>query len=83
MKLDSGTTPLPVMPAVEAVKYILPTLEITPEEALFIRQGKRITGEAASLTALTSQNTLVAVAEPVGKQSIKSVVVFNDEVANG
>jgi tRNA pseudouridine55 synthase len=82
MKLDSGITPLPVMPAVEAVKYILPTLEITPEEALFIRQGKRINGEAAALTALTSQNNLVAVAEPAGKQSLKSVVVFNDEVAN-
>jgi tRNA pseudouridine55 synthase len=82
MKLDSGIAPLPVMPAVEAVKYILPTLEITPEEALFIRQGKRITGEAAALTALTLRNTLVAVAEPAGKQSIKSVVVFNDEVVN-
>jgi len=82
MQLDSGVTPLPVLPAVEAVKYILPTLEITPEEALFIRQGKRITGEATELTALTSQNKLVAVAESAGKQGIKSVVVFNDEVAN-
>ena len=82
MSLDSEATPLPVMPAVEAVEYILPTLEITAEEALFIRQGKRITGEAAVLTALTSQNTLVAVAEPASKHSIKSVVVFNDEVAN-
>ena len=82
MQLDSGVTPLPVMPAVEAVKHILPTLEITPEEAIFIRQGKRITGEASELTALTSQNNLVAVAEPAGKQIIKSVVVFNDEVAN-
>jgi len=82
MKLDSGIAPLPVTPAVEAVKYILPTLEISAEEALFIRQGKRITGEAASLTALTLKNTLVAVAEPAAKQSIKSVVVFNDEVAD-
>lgn len=83
MQLDSGVTSLPVMPAVGAVKHILPTLEITPEEALFIRQGKRITGEVSELTALTSQNTLVAVAETAGKQSIKSVVVFNDEVTNG
>lgn len=83
MQLDSGVTPLPVMAAVEAVKNILPTFEITPEEALFIRQGKRITGEVSELTALTSQNTLVAVAETAGKQSIKSVVVFNDEVTNG
>ena len=82
MQFDSGVTPLPVMPAVEAVKHILPTLEITPKEAIFIRQGKRITGEASELTALTSQNNLVAVAEPAGKQIIKSVVVFNDEVAN-
>jgi len=82
MKLDSGITPIPVLPAVEAVKYILPTLEITAEEALFIRQGKRITGEASELTALISQKNLVAVTEPASKQSIRSVVVFNDEVAN-
>jgi len=82
MTLDSGVTPLPYIPAVEAVKNILPTLEISAEEALFIRQGKRISGEAAALTALTLKNTLVAVAEPAGKQSIKSVVVFNNEVSN-
>ena len=82
MTLDSEVTPLPYIPAVEAVKNILPTLEITAEEALFIRQGKRINGEAAALTALTLKNTLVAVAEPAGKHRIKSVVVFNDEVAN-
>ena len=83
MQLDSGITPLPLIVSAEAVKHILPSLEITPEQALFIRQGKRINGEITGVSALTCQNTLVAVAESAGKQRIKSVVVFNDEVTNG
>lgn len=83
MRLDSGITPLPLIVSAEAVKHILPSLEITPEQALFIRQGKRINGEITVVSALTCHNTLVAVAESAGKQGIKSVVVFNDEVTNG
>ena len=61
---------------------ILPTMEIDAEQTLFIRQGKKISGEITGNTALIFANTLVAIAEPAGPASIKSVVVFNDEDLN-
>lgn len=73
---------LPILKSVEAVKSVLPTLEITSEETLAIRQGKRIAHHLDEITALTSQGALVAVAESAGNQSVKSVVVFNDGEAN-
>ena len=82
MQLESAVTPLRLLLSAEAVKYVLPTIEITPEQAVFIRQGKRIIGEIAEISALICQQTLVAVAETAGKQSIKSIVVFNDEGSN-
>jgi tRNA pseudouridine55 synthase len=82
MQLDSAVTPLPLLLSAEAVKHVLTTIEITPEQAVFIRQGKRIIGEITEISALICQQTLVAVAETAGKQSIKSIVVFNDEGSN-
>ena len=82
MQLETPVTPLPLLLSAEAVKHVLPTIEITPEQAVFIRQGKRIIGEITEISALICQQTLVAVAETAGKQSIKSIVVFNDEGSN-
>lgn len=82
MQLQSPVTPLPLLLSAEAVKHVMPLIEITPEQALFIRQGKRISGEITEISALICQDTLVAIAETAGKQSIKSIVVFNDEGSN-
>lgn len=82
MQLQSPVTPLPLLLSSEAVTHVMPLIEITPEQALFIRQGKRISGEITEISALICQGTLVAIAETAGKQSIKSIVVFNDEGSN-
>lgn len=82
MQLDGFEGALPIMKSVEAVQEVLPTLEINSEETLAIRQGKRIAHHLDEITALTSQGVLVAVAESAGKQSLKSLVVFNDGEVN-
>jgi len=82
MQLQSPVTPLPLLLSAEAVKHVMPFIEITTEQALFIRQGKRISGEITEISALICQGTLVAIAETAGKKSIKSIVVFNDEGSN-
>lgn len=82
MQLEGFEGSLPILKSVEAVKAVLPTLEITSEETLAIRQGKRIAHHLEEITALTSRGVLVAVAESAGKQSLKSLVVFNDGEVN-
>lgn len=82
MQLETPATPLPLLLSAEAVKHVMSFIEITTEQALFIRQGKRISGEITEISALICQGTLVAIAETAGKQSIKSIVVFNDEGSN-
>ncbi len=82
IQLEGFEESLPILKSVEAVKSVLPTLEITSEETLALRQGKRIAHHLDEITALTCQGVLVAVAESAGNQSVKSVVVFNDGEAN-
>ena len=82
MKLEGFESPLPILRSVDAVKEVLPVREITLEETLAIRQGKRISGVLDSDTALVCDQELVAIAESAGNQSIKSVVVFNDRESN-
>ena len=80
--LEGFEVSLPILKSVDAARAILPTMEIDAEQSLFIRQGKKISGEITANTALIFGNTLVAIAEPAGSSSIKSVVVFNDEDLN-
>ena len=82
MQLDGFKGELPILRSVEAVKEVLPTLEITNEETLAIRQGKRIPRSLDQITALTYDDFLVAVAESAGNQSLKSLVVFNEGETN-
>ena len=82
MTLESFEGSLPILKSVDAARSILPALEIDAEQSLFIRQGKKISGEITANTSLIFANTLVAIAEPAGLASIKSVVVFNDEDPN-
>jgi len=82
MQFDGFDVELPILRSVEAVKEVLPTLEITKEETLAIRQGKRISRSLDQITALTCEDVLVAVAESAGNQSLKSLVVFNEGETN-
>lgn len=82
ISLESFEGSLPILRSVDAARGILPIMEIDAEQSLFIRQGKRISGELAGNTALIFDNNLVAIAEPASSSTIKSVVVFNDEDKN-
>ena len=81
-QLDGFAGELSMLKSVEAVREVLPTLEITKEETLAIRQGKRISRSLDQITALTCEDVLVAVAESAGNQSLKSLVVFNEGETN-
>ena len=82
MTLEGFEGKLAILKSADAARGILPAMEIDAEQTLFIRQGKKISGEITGNTALIFANTLVAIAEPAGPASIKSVVVFNDEDLN-
>jgi hypothetical protein len=47
-----------------------------------LRQGKRVAKTIQGISALICEDVLVAVAEPAGNQSLKSLVVFNEGEAN-
>ena len=81
-QLDGFAGELSILKSVEAVREVLPTLEITKEETLAIRQGKRISRSLDQITALTCEDVLVAVAESAANQSLKSLVVFNEGETN-
>jgi len=82
IQLEGFEGELPILKSVEAVKSVLPTLEINEDEELAIRQGKRIARPLDLVTALTCKGVLVAVAESAGNQSLKSLVVFNEGESN-
>ncbi len=82
VNLEGFTGELPILKSVSAVRDILPILEISSEYALALRQGKRVAKAIACVTALIYEDLLVAVAEPAGSQSLKSLVVFNDGETN-
>ena len=82
MQLEGFESQLPILRSVDAVREVVPVLEITSEQTLAIRQGKRISAELYTVTALVCDQELVAVAESAGNQSIKSVVVFSDGESN-
>lgn len=83
MKLTGDpVTDLPILKSAEVVRDVLPCVEISDQDSLAIRQGKKISLSITELTALISSNELVAVVEPYSLELVKSVVVFNDEVKN-
>ena len=77
---EAQSEQLPVIPAMEAARACLPVLEITEADELALRQGKRIKGQVALPTAVTSENRLVGVVESAGGEQLKSLVIFSDEV---
>ena len=69
---------LKVIPSVEAAR-VFPTLELTEQQVIDLRHGKRIANEgqlSGDISAI-HQDRLIAILEPTGKQ-LKSQVVFND-----
>ena len=82
VNLEGFTGELPILKSVSAVRDVLPILEISSEDALALRQGKRVAKTIQGITALICEDVLVAVAEPAGNQSLKSLVVFNEGEAN-
>jgi tRNA pseudouridine55 synthase len=82
VSLEGFTGELPILKSVSAVRDVLPILEISSEDALALRQGKRVAKAIDGVTALICEDALVAVAEPAGNQSLKSLVVFNDGETN-
>ena len=62
-----------------AAKTSLPTIEISTQDEIDLRHGKRITGVVAESTAALSGGELVAVVENAGVNSLKSLVVFSKE----
>ena len=79
---EAQSEQLPIIPAMEAAGACLPVLEITEADELALRQGKRIKGQVALPTAVTSENRLVGVVESAGGEQLKSLVIFSDEVSS-
>jgi tRNA pseudouridine55 synthase len=71
---------LPLIPAIDAAGGCLPVLEISVSDELALRQGKRIKGHVENPTAVICGAVLVGVVESAGQDSLKSLVIFSDEV---
>ncbi len=71
---------LPLIPALQAASLCLPILEIGEADELALRQGKRVKGKVALPTAVSCGEKLVGVVESAGENSLKSLVIFSDEV---
>lgn len=79
----TSTQAIPIIRSVDAVKFLMPVIECNADQALAIRQGKRIIGEVDQVAALIGSGELIAVVESAGPKNLKSLVVFNDGDSNG
>jgi tRNA pseudouridine55 synthase len=68
-----------IISLLEAAKTVLPTLEITEQQAIDFRNGKRLPGSVAVLTGVYSGTDFVAVVEAAESNLLKSVSVFPKE----
>jgi hypothetical protein len=66
----------------EAAKTSLPNIEISTQDEIDLRVGKRIAGTVTEPTAALCSGELVAVLEPAGTSSLKSLVVFSKGESN-
>ena len=62
-----------------AAKSVLPTFEITEQQAIDLRNGKRLAGSVETLTGVFHDSDFVAVVENASAGSLKSVAVFAKE----
>lgn len=73
---------LNLIPIAEAAQGSLPSLEISRQEVIDLRHGKRIAGDVAQPTAALCEGELIAVLEPAGSGILKSLVVFSQGESN-
>jgi tRNA pseudouridine55 synthase len=78
----SDGSPVNIIELAEAAKTSLPYIEISTQDEIDLRFGKRIAGTVAEPTAVLCSGNLVAVVEPAGSNSLKSLVVFSKGDAN-
>ena len=75
-------TELQIIPLVEAAQEALPVLEVSLQDVIDLRHGKRITGDVEVPTAGVCSGELIAVLESAGAGSLKSLVVFSQGESN-
>lgn len=78
----SDGSPLTIIDLAEAAKTSLPFREISTQEEIDLRFGKRISGAVDRPTAVLASGELVAVVEPADLNSLKSLVVFSKGESN-
>lgn len=60
----------------QACEKLMPTIEISDSDALALRQGKQIDGEATQVLGAVCDGSLIAILEKAKVSKLKSVVVF-------
>jgi tRNA pseudouridine55 synthase len=60
----------------QSAKDVLETFEITEEQAIDLRNGKRIPGQISGLCGVYAGDDFVAVVESAAENQLKSVAVF-------
>jgi tRNA pseudouridine55 synthase len=75
-------SPVNIIELAEAAKTSLPYIEISTQDEIDLRFGKRISGTVAEPAAALCSGELVAVVEPAGTSSLKSLVVFSKGDSN-
>jgi tRNA pseudouridine55 synthase len=78
----SEDSPLTIIGLAEAAKTSLPFKEISTQDEIDLRFGKRISGSVHQPTAVLASGELVAVVESAGSNSLKSLVVFSEGESN-
>jgi tRNA pseudouridine55 synthase len=78
----SDGSPVNIIELAEAAKTSLPYIEISTQDEIDLRFGKRISGTVAEPAAALCSGELVAVVEPAGTSSLKSLVVFSKGDSN-
>lgn len=80
---SSDATNISIIKSLDSAAKVMPAFEISKEQALAIRQGKRINLSVLGVSAVSFAGELVAVVEPVGQEFVKSLVVFMDGELDG
>ena len=78
----SDGSPVNIIELADAAKTSLPYIEISTQDEIDLRFGKRIAGTLAEPAAALCSGELVAVVEPAGTSSLKSLVVFSKGESN-
>jgi tRNA pseudouridine55 synthase len=78
----SKDSPVNIIELAEAARTTLPYIEISAQDEIDLRFGKRIAGAVSEPTAALCSGELVAVIESAGDLSLKSLVVFSKGESN-